>query len=340
MVCRDLSLNVSPRPGAMSRGRRAVLGLAAALACLAAAPAMSEPWPAKPLRLVVPFPPGGSTDSIGRLLAAELGKELGQTVIVENKGGANGNIGSDSVAKAAPDGYTLLLSGVGSNAINYALYSSMPYQNRDFAHVSLLATGPNVLVANPEFPAQTLPDLVRLAKEQPDQYTHASSGSGSSGHLAMEMLKQAAGIQMVHVPYKGGAAAITDTIGGRVSVLFLNQDNLLPQVQAGKLRALAVASAQRNPAYPDTPTVAEAGYPGFAAESWFGLSAPTNTPEPVIAKLSEATRKAMSQPELRQKLEAVGFVVVGSDPASFSGFVNDEIAKWRQAAQASGARMD
>lgn len=340
MVCRYSSLNGQPGSGVVCRSRRVVLGWAAALACLAVAPAAAAAWPDKPLRLVVPFPPGGSTDAIGRLLAAELGKELGQTVIVENKGGANGNIGSDSVAKASPDGYTLLLSGVGSNAINYALYQSMPYQDRDFAHISLLATGPNVLVANPEFPAQTLPDLVRLAKAHPDKYTHASSGSGSSGHLAMEMLKQAAGIQMVHVPYKGGAAAMTDTIGGRVSVLFLNQDNLLPQVQAGKLRALAVASAQRNPAYPDTPTVAEAGYPGFAAESWFGLSAPAQTPGSVIAKLSEATRQAMSQPELRQKLAAVGFVVVGSDPATFSGFVNDEIAKWRQAAQASGARMD
>ncbi|MDQ8031450.1 MAG: tripartite tricarboxylate transporter substrate binding protein [Bordetella sp.] len=297
-------------------------------------------YPDKPVRLIVPFPPGGSTDAVGRLLAAELGKELGQTVIVENRGGANGNIGSDAVAKSPADGYTLLLSGVGSNAISYALYQSMPYQDSDFAHISLLATGPNVLVANNDFEAKTFADFIKLAKANPGKYTHASSGNGSSGHLAMEMLKQAAGIDLVHVPYKGGAAAITDTIGGRVQVLFLNQDNLLPQVKSGKVRALAVASEKRNPAYPDVPTVAESGYPGFAAESWFGLSAPKGTPAPVIERLHKATVKALAQPELKGKLEAVGFVVIGNDPKAFSQFVSGEIEKWGKAARASGARMD
>lgn len=313
---------------------------ALAVLLLAGAAHAQADWPARPVHLVVPFPPGGSTDSVGRLLAAELAKDLGQSVIVENKGGANGNIGSDMVAKAAPDGYTLLLSGVGSNAINYALYQSMPYRNSDFAHISLLATGPNVLVANPDFPARSFADFIKLAKENPGKYTHASSGNGSSGHLAMEMLKQAAGIDLVHVPYKGGAAAITDTIGGRVSVLFLNQDNLLPQVQGGKVRALAVASVKRNPAYPDTPTIAESGYPGFAAESWFGLSAPAGTPAPVIERLSQATVRALAAPQLRDKLQAVGFVVVGNDPKAFDAFVAAEIDKWGKAAKASGARMD
>jgi tripartite-type tricarboxylate transporter receptor subunit TctC len=312
----------------------AMLGLAGA------AQAQTSDWPSHPIRLVVPFPPGGSTDAVGRLIAAELGKALKQTVIVENKGGANGNIGSDVVAKASPDGYTLLLSGVGSNAINYSLYATMPYKDSDFAHISLLATGPNVLVANPDFPAKTFKDFIALAKADPGKYTHASSGSGSSGHLAMEMLKQAAGIDLVHVPYKGGAAAITDTIAGRVSVLFLNQDNVLPQVKAGKLRALAVASEKRNPAYPDTPTIAESGYPGFAAESWFGLSAPAKTPPAVIQRLSDATRTALADAALRQKLEAVGFVVVGDSPRQFSDFVTAEIAKWGKAAKESGARMD
>jgi len=320
---------------------RVAAALAAVSAVLAAPlPAAAQSWPSKPVHLVVPFPPGGSTDSVGRLLAAELSKDLGQTVIVENKGGANGNIGSDMVAKAAPDGYTLLLSGVGSNAINYAIYPTMPYGNGDFAHISLLAKGPNVLVANPEFPAKTFAEFIKLAKANPGKYTHASSGNGSSGHLAMEMLKQAAGLDLVHVPYKGGAAAITDTIGGRVSVLFLNQDNLLPHVRAGKLRALAVASEARNPAYPDTPTVAESGYPGFAAESWFGLSAPAGTPAPVIARLHQATVKALGTLELRQKLESVGFVVVASDPKAFTAFVSAEIDKWGKAARASGAKTD
>lgn len=303
-------------------------------------PAAAQEWPTKPVRLVVPFPAGGSTDAVGRLLAAEMAKELGQNVIVENKGGANGNIGSDNVAKADADGYTLLLSGVGSNAVNYSIYKSMPYSDQDFKHISLLAKGPNVLVANPEFPAKTLEEFIQLAKANPGKYTHASSGSGSSGHLAMEMLKQAAGIDLMHVPYKGGAAAITDTIGGRVSVLFLNQDNLLPQVQAGKLRALAVASEKRNPVYPDTPTIAESGYPGFAAESWFGLSAPAGTPDAVVARLNQATVKALENPDLRQKLEGIGFVIVASDPKEFSAFASAEIDKWSKAAKASGATLD
>ncbi|RAP64786.1 ABC transporter substrate-binding protein [Achromobacter sp. HZ01] len=327
------------------RARRRLITLAAAAAgALAllpvAATAQGEAWPARQLKLVVPFPAGGSTDSVGRLLAAELSKELGQTVVVENKGGANGNIGSDMVARAPADGYTLLLSGVGSNAISYSVYKNMPYRNSDFAHISLLATGPNVLVANNEFPGKTFAEFIKLTRENPGKYTHASSGSGSSGHLAMEMLEQAAKIDLVHVPYKGGAAAITDMIGGRVSVMFLNQDTLLPQVRSGKLRALAVASAKRNPAYPDTPTVAESGYPGFSAESWFGLSAPANTPPAVIQKLNQATVKALSSAEIRQKLESVGFVVVADDPKSFSAFVEAEIAKWGKAAKASGAKLD
>ncbi|MBB1595642.1 tripartite tricarboxylate transporter substrate binding protein [Achromobacter sp. UMC46] len=327
----------------VARRRLAILAAAAAGALTllpGAATAQAGAWPAKPVKLVVPFPAGGSTDSVGRLLAAELSKELGQSVIVENKGGANGNIGSDAVAKAEPDGYTLLLSGVGSNAISYAIYQKMPYSDSDFAHISLLATGPNVLVANMEFPGKTFADFIRLARDNPGKYTHASSGSGSSGHLAMEMLEQDAKIDLVHVPYKGGAAAITDMIGGRVAVMFLNQDTLLPQVTSGKLRALAVASPKRNPAYPDTPTVAESGYPGFAAESWFGLSAPAKTPPAVIQRLNQATVKALASPEIRQKLESVGFVVVGDDPKSFSAFVDNEITKWGKAAKASGARMD
>ncbi len=324
-----------------ARARLAMLAAAGALAMLPGAlMAQGAAWPTKQIKLVVPFPAGGSTDSVGRLLATELSKELGQTVVVENKGGANGNIGSDMVAKAEPDGYTLLLSGVGSNAISYAVYQNMPYRNSDFAHVSLLATGPNVLVANNDFPGKTFKDFIKLVRENPGKYTHASSGSGSSGHLAMEMLEQDAKIDLVHVPYKGGAAAITDMIGGRVQVMFLNQDTLLPQVTSGKLRALAVASAKRNPAYPDTPTVAESGYPGFSAESWFGLSAPAKTPPAVIQRLNQATVKALSSPDIRQKLESVGFVVVADDPKSFSAFVDNEIAKWGKAAKASGAKMD
>ncbi len=321
--------------------RRYLLAVVGALvASTLALPLAAQTWPAKPIKIVVPFPPGGSTDNVGRLLSVELGKLLNQTVIVENKGGANGNIGADQVAKSAADGYTLLLSGVGSNAINYSLYSKMPFSDKDFAHVSLLATGPNVLVANPEFPAKTFKDFIALAKANPGKYSNASSGSGSSGHLAMELLKQAAGIDTLHVPYKGGAAAITDVIGGQIPLLFINQDNALPQVQAGKLRALAVASLERNPVYPDVPTVAESGFPGFSAVSWFGLSAPAGTSKDIIQKLNEATVKAMNMAEVKTRLQSVGFVVVASSPAQFSGFVTAEIAKWGKAAKASGAQLD
>ena len=320
--------------------RRHLLTVACALFAAISLPLFAQPWPSKPIKIVVPFSAGGSTDNVGRLLSIELGKLLNQTVIVENKGGANGNIGADQVAKSAPDGYTLLLSGVGSNSINYSLYSKMPFADKDFAHISLLATGPNVLAVNPEFPAKTFKEFITLAKANPGKYANASSGSGSSGHLAMEMVKQVAGIDVLHVPYKGGAAAITDVIGGQIPMLFINQDNALPQVQSGKLRALAVASLERNPVYPDTPTIAESGYPGFSAVSWFGLSAPAGTPKDVIQKLHEATVKALNMPEVKSRLQAVGFVVVANSPAQFSEFVNNEIAKWGKAAKASGAKLD
>ena len=321
----------------LSRARAAMLG-ACMLAALPAAAAQG--WPTRPITLVVPFPPGGSTDAVGRLVAAELAKLLGQNVIVENKGGANGNIGSDQVAKAKPDGHTLLLSGVGSNAINYAIYQEMPYQDKDFRHVALIATGPNVLVASPNLPVKRFVEFLELVRKEPGKHTHASSGNGSSGHLSAEMLKQAAKLDMVHVPYKGGAAAITDTIAGRVDVLFLNQDNVLPHVRAGKLRALAVTSPQRNPAYPDVPTIAESGFPGFAAQSWFGVSAPAGTPDEVVRVLNEATNKALQDAALRQRLESVGFVVANGSPDDFARFVQDEIARWAKAAKASGARVD
>ncbi len=314
--------------------------LLAALGLMTAPLLHAQAWPTKTIKFVVPFPPGDSTDAVGRQLAQELTKLLGQPVIIENKGGANGNIGSDFVAKAAPDGYTFLVSGVGSNAINYSLYRSMPFADKDFAHVSLLATGPNVLVVNPEFPAKTFAEFITMAKAAPGKYSHGSSGSGSSGHLAMKMLELASGISLVHVPYKGGGPAIMDTIAGQVPILFINQDNALPQVQAGKLRALAVASLERNPVYPTVPTIAESGYPGFSAVSWFGLTAPAGTPKDVIQKLNEATAKAMNMPEMKQRLQAQGFVVVAGTPLQFSEFVQVEILKWSKAAQVSGAQVD
>lgn len=325
--------------------RRAVLGSMAALAAFSmmgtSLPVMAaDDWPSKPLRLIVPFPPGGSTDMVGRLVANLLAERLGQSVVVENRGGASGTIGSNIAAKAAPDGYTLVLSGVGSHAIGYSLYPQMGYTDDDIQHISLLATGPNVLVVNPDFEAQTFEDFLRVVKENPGKFVYASSGSGSSGHLSMELMKQMGGLDLVHAPYKGGAAATTAVMGDQVSALMLNQDNLLPHVQAGKLRALAVTSAERNPVYPDVPTVAESGFPGYAANSFFGLSAPAGTPAPIVERLHKETVAALNDPDLRQKLEQVGFVVVGNTPDEFSQFMKDEISKWAETVKKSGAKMD
>lgn len=285
-------------------------------------------YPNRTVTIVAPFPAGGSADIVARWLAAGLQDRFKQNVIVENRSGANGSIGSASVARSAPDGYTLLISGIGSNAINYALYPKISYADKDFQHVSLLITGPNVIAVNPDSPAKTLPDLIKLAKAADGKFQAANSGNGSSNHLGMAMLAKAAGFKVVHVPYKGGAPAITDVIGGHVPAITLNQDVLLPHVQAGKLRALAVLSLERNPVYPNVPTVAELGFPGFAAVSWFGLAAPAGTPAAVVDKLAKACAEIVAEPALKQKLEAVGFVVVGSTPQKAAEFVKAEIDKW------------
>ena len=303
--------------------------------------AIAQAYPNKPLRIMVPFPPGGSTDVMARTLAVELTKSLGQPVVVENKAGANGNIGSAEVAKAQPDGYTLLLSGVGTNAINHSLYPTMPYDSlRDFEHITLLAEGPNVLIVNPTFAAKSVPELIAMAKAQPGKLNYGSNGNGSSGRLAMEMLRQATGIDMVHVPYKGGGPAMQALLAGEIPMLFTNQDAALPHVKAGKVRAIGVASETRNPAYPDVPTVAEQGITGFSAVSWLGLSAPAKTPPDVVKKLHAEAVKAINQPEFRARLEGNGFVVVGSTPEQFRAFVASENAKWGKAVKASGATVD
>ena len=321
--------------------RLIIAGLAAVLTVAHVDAALAQSYPNKPLRIMVPFPPGGSTDVMARNLAVELTKSLGQPVVVENKAGANGNIGSAEVAKAPPDGYTLLLSGVGTNAINHSLYPTMPYDSlRDFEHITLLAEGPNVLIVNPNFAAKSVPELVAMAKAQPGKLNYGSNGNGSSGRLAMEMLRQATGIDMVHVPYKGGGPSMQALLANEVPMLFTNQDAALPQVKAGKVRAIGVASEKRNPAYPDVPTIAEQGITGFSAVSWFGLSAPAKTPPEIIKRLHAEAVKAINQPEFRARLEGNGFVVVGGTPEQFRAFVASENAKWGKAVKASGATVD
>jgi tripartite-type tricarboxylate transporter receptor subunit TctC len=269
-------------------------------------------------------------------VGSELSKALHQPVIVDNKPGANGNIGADWVAKAAPDGYTLLVSGVGSNAISYALYPALPYRNSAFTHISLLATGPNVIVVNNDFPAKTMQEFVAMAKKSPGSLSFASAGTGSSGHLSVEMLKQKLGLDMTHIPYKGFGPASLDVMGGRIPLLAMNQDGALQLVNGHKVRALAVTSKDRNPALPDVPTVSETVAPGFDVVSWFGISAPAGTPPDVVNKLNSAIASSLAAPDVQKFFTSNGFVPAGGTPAAFSTFVDQEISKWGAAVKATG----
>jgi tripartite-type tricarboxylate transporter receptor subunit TctC len=316
--------------------------LLAALACAAlplAAQAQDD-YPNKPVKIIVPFPAGGTSDIMGRLIAEELSKQLKQPFIVDNKGGAGGAIGSDQAAKATPDGYTLLLSGIGSNAVIHGFQSPKPgYKESDFVHISQLAAGPNVLVVNPDFPAKTFKEFIAYAKANPGKVNYGQVPA-SSGHLTTEYLKQVAGIDIVGIPYRGGGPALTDVLANQIPLMFTNQDAALPHVKAGKLRALAVTSVERNPQYPDVPTVAESGFTGFSAVSWTGLSAPRGTPQAIVDKLEAAMVKAFHEPAARAKLEGNGFVVVASKSADFTKFVNDEGARWAEVIRRGGLKPD
>ncbi|MBP0445798.1 tripartite tricarboxylate transporter substrate binding protein [Roseomonas sp. SSH11] len=286
-------------------------------------------WPDRPVTLVVPFPPGGSNDVVTRLVAQPLSQALGQPFVVENRPGANGNIGAAQVARAAPDGYTVLVSGNGQNAMNHGLYRNIPYDSRTaFVHVAQLASLPNALVVAESFPARTLQDLIRMAKEKPGDITFASPGSGSSGHLAMAMLMRAAGIEMLHVPYRGAAPAITDVIAGQVPVVMINVDIPLPHVRAGRLRVLAVTSEARSPLYPEAPTVAESGFPGFSAVGWLGLSLPAGTPPDIVTRLHGACTRVLQDPQIRERFAASGYIPGQGSPADYARFVDSEIIKW------------
>lgn len=316
------------------------LGLALALG-LAAGLAQAQAWPAKPLKLIVPFPPGGTTDIMGRLMAQKLADQLGQPVVVENRGGANGNIGSEAAAKSAADGYTLIVSGVGSHAINQSLYRNLPFDVvRDFTHIAMFAKGPNTLVVTPSFPARNLKELVALARAKPGALSYASSGSGSSNHLSMEMLKTRAGIFIVHIPYRGGGPAITDVMAGQIPMMFINFDAALPYVKAGRLRALAMTGSTRSAQLPEVPTVMESGYPEFAAESWTGLSGPAGLPREVTARLNTEMQKAIALADVRERLAGLGLEPVPGSAEQMTAFVRAEVDKWGKVIKASGAKVD
>jgi tripartite-type tricarboxylate transporter receptor subunit TctC len=322
--------------------KRRLLGLTAlALLGSVTMAAAQDAFPTRPVSLVIPFPAGGSTDLVGRIIAEKMSSLLGQQVVVENRGGAGGNVGSAAVAKAEPDGYTLLIGTVATHAINAALYKKLPFDPvADFAPVSLLVVVPNVLVVNPDFPAQNVQELIALAKEKPGELSYASSGNGTPLHLSGELFKSMAGIDIVHVPYKGSGPALIDVIGGHVPIMFDNLPSSTGYMEAGKLRGLAVTTAERAPSMPDLPTIAESGLPGYETYTWNALFAPAGTPPEVIAKLNEVAVAAVNDPEVQAKLADVGASVVGSTPEKLGEHVKAEMAKWAPVVKASGAQVD
>ena len=323
---------------------RTLFGLAAMLVGLSGFHANAQSaatYPNKPIKIVVPFPPGGATDIVARAIGFELQKAWGQSVVIENKPGAGGNTGADLVAKSTGDGYTLLMCTVGTHAINVSLYAKMPYDAvKDFEPVVLVAGVPNLLVVHPSVNAKSVKELTALAKAQPGKLNVASSGNGTSIHLSAELYKQMAGVDIVHVPYKGSAPAVADLLGGQVQMMFDNMPVSLPHAKAGKLRALAVTSLKRSPALPDVPTMDEEGLKGFDATSWFGLLAPAGTPKDIVAKLNAASVAALATPDMRERLAAQGADPIGNSPDQFAAFIKAEIEKWAKIVKASGARVD
>ncbi len=330
--------------------RAAATGIAStpSVAAIAAAVAAAAPvasvraadWPERPVAIVVPFPPGGSNDVLGRLFAQHLTERLGQPFVVENRPGANGNIGATLVARAKPDGYQLLLSGNGQNAMNHGLFRQMPYDSRrDFTHVIQLASVPNALAVGSDHPAKSFAQFLEMARKGP-QSTFASPGNGSSGHLAMAMLMVTAGIALTHIPYKGATPAVTDVVGGQVPIIMVNVDVIKPHVDSGRLRVLAVTGAERSPLYPDAPTVAESGFPGFSATGWLGLSGPAGMEPGIVARLHDTLARILEEPAVRERAKAGGYELVGGSAERYRAFIASEIDKWTRVAKETGATLD
>ena len=320
--------------------RFVTLGLALVSALLSPT-VLGQSYPSKPIRVIVPYPAGGTTDLLARGIAQKLVEALGQQVLIENRTGAGGNIGSDLVAKSRPDGYTLLMATIASHAINPNLYRDLSYDpEKDFAPVALVATLPNLLVVNPAVPAKTVKELIALARAKPGELAFASAGSGTTQHLSGEIFKKMAGVDMLHVPYKGNAPAVTDLVGGQVQVMFDNIPISLQQVRAGKLRALAVTGPRRSPALPDIPTIAEAALPGYAVTSWFALFAPAGTPQEIIALLNRETNKALADPALHRQLTDQGIEPGSGTPAQLATHLHAELQRWKKIVAESGARVD
>jgi tripartite-type tricarboxylate transporter receptor subunit TctC len=331
----------------ISGSRRAftagALSLAAVLAggLAVATPAAGQNYPTRPITIIVPFPAGGTTDILSRVVGQGLAKELGQPVVIDNRGGAGGNIGGALAAKAPADGYTLFMGTVGTHAINAALYKKMPFDHvKDFQPLTRVAMVPNLLVAHPSQPFKTVKELIAYAKANPGKLNFASSGNGSSIHLSGELFKSMTGIDMVHVPYKGSAPAVADLLGGQTAIMFDNMPSAIQHVRAGKLRPIAVTTAKRSPELPDVPTIAEAGVPGYDATSWFGLFVTAGTPAPVVSKLHGSLMKVLADPEVKKQIAGQGAESVAEKPEQFAEFIAKETAKWAKVVKASGASID
>ena len=316
----------------------------AAVGLLLAFPASSQApssYPSRPVKLVIPFPPGGPLDIVGRAIAQKLTDAWGQSVVVDNRPGAGGNIGADIVAKSAPDGYTVLMGALSTHAVNPSLYAKMPYDAvKDFAPISLVAITPNVLVVNPSLPVNSVKDLIAYAKANPGKLSFGSGSNGSAGHLAGELFKVDTGTDMVHIPFKGGAPALQALLAGDTQLMFDNLANSMQQVKAGKLKALAVTTEKRSALVPDLPTMAESGVPGFDISTWFGIMAPAGTPPDVIAKWNTDLVKVLNSPDMRERMTAQGAEAAPDTPAEFSAFIARELAKYARIVKASGAKVD
>jgi tripartite-type tricarboxylate transporter receptor subunit TctC len=303
----------------------------------AASGVLAQSYPAKPIRMMIGFPPGGGTDIVGRIVAQKLGDALGQQVIVDNRGGASGQLAAELVSKAAPDGYTIMMAHIAAISILPSLVAKLPYDaQKDFAPVSLAASGPNLLVVHPSVPAKSVRELIALAKARPGEVQFASGGAGAGAHLSGELLKHVAGIDIVHVPYKGNAPALNDVLGGQVSIMFDTITTALPHVKAGKLQALAVTSAKRSPLAPELPTMIEAGLKNFDISAWYIVLAPAATPAEIVQRLNTEINKAMGDPELRARMASQGVEFAGGTPAQADAFVRAEIKRWREIIKTTG----
>ena len=303
--------------------------------------AVAQAYPSRPIHLVVPFPAGGPTDIVARPLAQKLSEQLGQPVIIDNRGGAGGSIGAAVVAQAAPDGYTLLMATVGTQAINTSLYARLPYDAlNDFAPVSLVARAPVALVAHPSVPANSVAGLIALSKSLPAGLTFGSAGSGTPGHLSGEIFRSRTGAVIIHVPYKGSAPAIQDLVGGQIQLMFDPVQSVLPLIRSGRAKALAISSAKRSSVLPEVPTMVESGVPGEATTAWWGVVAPAKTPREIVVRLHREIEKALAASDVRDKLLAIGIEPGAMLPDEFSAFIRAETERWGQAVRASGAKVD